>query len=239
VGAKYATIVADPPWPYADGPTPRQRARGDKAFLPYPTMPLDAIARTIGAVDVVIDAHLYLWTTQRFLWETQSIAQAAGYMPQQVLVWCKPVNGAGMGGAFAPTVEFCVFCRRNWGRTLVHARDSAGMTSADVHRAIRGGPITGLVSMWMKGERYPNDEDWDALGRLFGDFGNRAGLPRPIDSSWFHWPRAAHSQKPEHFLDMVEQASPGPYLELWSRRRRLGWDVWGNQVESTIALAAD
>lgn len=38
-----------------------------------------------------------------------------------------------------------------------------------------------------------------------------------------------HSQKPEAFLDYFEQVSPGPYLELFARRNRLGWDTWGNQ----------
>jgi N6-adenosine-specific RNA methylase IME4 len=36
-----------------------------------------------------------------------------------------------------------------------------------------------------------------------------------------------HSAKPEAFIDMVEQVSPGPYVELFSRRQRFGWDyVW-------------
>jgi len=47
-----------------------------------------------------------------------------------------------------------------------------------------------------------------------------------------------HSAKPECFLDMVEQVSPGPYLELFARRRRLGWHVWGDEVDSDITLEA-
>lgn len=45
-----------------------------------------------------------------------------------------------------------------------------------------------------------------------------------------------HSQKPEAFIDMVEQVSPGPYVELFSRRHRLGWDVWGNESANTADL---
>lgn len=33
-----------------------------------------------------------------------------------------------------------------------------------------------------------------------------------------------HSRKPEAFLDYIEQVSPGPYVELFSRRARFGWD---------------
>ena len=37
-------------------------------------------------------------------------------------------------------------------------------------------------------------------------------------------PRPVHSEKPDAFLDIVEQVSPGPYAELFARRGRLGWD---------------
>ena len=33
-----------------------------------------------------------------------------------------------------------------------------------------------------------------------------------------------HSTKPEGILDLIEQVSPGPYAELFSRRARFGWD---------------
>jgi N6-adenosine-specific RNA methylase IME4 len=45
-----------------------------------------------------------------------------------------------------------------------------------------------------------------------------------------------HSAKPDAFLDIVERASPGPYLELFARRRRLGWHAWGNEVDSDVEL---
>jgi N6-adenosine-specific RNA methylase IME4 len=48
-------------------------------------------------------------------------------------------------------------------------------------------------------------------------------------STWYIWPRGPHSTKPDAFYDLVEQVSPGPYLELFARRNRLGWDTWGNE----------
>lgn len=73
---------------------------------------------------------------------------------------------------------------------------------------------------------------------LFGSKG-RAQVPveKPL-SSWFEWPRTSHSVKPEAFYDLVEQVSPGPYLELFARRRRLGWDSWGDEVDSDVELVA-
>jgi N6-adenosine-specific RNA methylase IME4 len=59
-----------------------------------------------------------------------------------------------------------------------------------------------------------------------------------IPTSWFQWPRGAHSAKPEHFVDLVEQVAPGPYLELFARRRRLGWSAWGNEVGYDVDLEA-
>jgi N6-adenosine-specific RNA methylase IME4 len=47
-----------------------------------------------------------------------------------------------------------------------------------------------------------------------------------------------HSRKPDAFLDLVEQVSPGPYLELFARRQRLGWDTWGNEALEHVELTA-
>lgn len=46
-----------------------------------------------------------------------------------------------------------------------------------------------------------------------------------------------HSAKPEGFLDLVERVSPGPRIELFARRNRLGWDTWGNQALEHVAVA--
>lgn len=56
-----------------------------------------------------------------------------------------------------------------------------------------------------------------------------------IDRSHFDWPRLAHSQKPEAFLDLVEQVSPGPRLEMFARRARFGWDYFGDESLGTVA----
>lgn len=41
----------------------------------------------------------------------------------------------------------------------------------------------------------------------------------------------------EAFLDLVELVSPGPYLELFARRNRLGWSTWGNEcLDHGVAL---
>lgn len=53
---------------------------------------------------------------------------------------------------------------------------------------------------------------------------------------WWVWPRSAHSAKPEAFLDIVEQVSPGPYLEIFARRARFGWDYAGDGSLGTVQI---
>jgi N6-adenosine-specific RNA methylase IME4 len=45
-----------------------------------------------------------------------------------------------------------------------------------------------------------------------------------------------HSTKPDCFLDYIERASPGPYLELFARRARFGWDYWGDESLGTAEM---
>jgi N6-adenosine-specific RNA methylase IME4 len=38
-----------------------------------------------------------------------------------------------------------------------------------------------------------------------------------------------HSRKPDQLYEIIETCSPSPYLELFARGTRPGWEVWGNQ----------
>ena len=69
-------------------------------------------------------------------------------------------------------------------------------------------------------------------------FGTRGKLPfgRHDISSWLQAPRTVHSRKPFAFRQLIEQVSPGPYLELYGREEQpnTGWTVFGNQVERRL-----
>jgi len=54
--------------------------------------------------------------------------------------------------------------------------------------------------------------------------------------SWLELRRGKHSQKPEEIADIIEKVSPGPYLELFGRRERKNWTVWGNQIPKQAFL---
>lgn len=186
---EYRTIVADPPWVYGKWGNPSRPARttggpfkgGAAIALPYPVLTVAGITALPVRDLATPDAHLYLWTTNRYLEQAFGIVRAWGFQYAQTLVWAKTPMGRGPGGAFAQNAEYVLFARRG---TLPHTRRQ--------------------------------------------------------ESVWFNWKRTGqHSRKPDAFLDLVEQVSPGPYLELFARRQRLGWSVWGNEVESSIEMAAD
>jgi N6-adenosine-specific RNA methylase IME4 len=64
---------------------------------------------------------------------------------------------------------------------------------------------------------------------LFGVKGSLM-LTRKDLGTHFEAPRGdrGHSAKPEMFYELVESASPGPWLELFSRHGREGWTSWPN-----------
>jgi N6-adenosine-specific RNA methylase IME4 len=178
---RYRTIVADPPWDYGRArPGFSGLKKNPGAMLPYESMSLDAIADL--PVNTMADdsAHLYLWTTNRFLRDSFAIVDAWGFKFSCVLAWCKePLPFSYGSPAFKSTLEFALFARK------------------------------GKIAPLSREER-----------------------------QWFQWPRAANSQKPEAFLDMVERVSPEPRVELFARRARFGWDYWGDQSLGTADLAA-
>jgi N6-adenosine-specific RNA methylase IME4 len=238
----YSTIVADPPWHYDE----RVVAFNGTRAMPYSTMSVEEIA-ALPVVDLARPgAHLYLWTTNQYLWAARDIALGWGFEPSQVLVWCKPTDRLSPGGGtFFGTTEFIVYARRSIkakrltvraGALIKQAREAAGLNRAELHRLIRGGTPTGIVHRWEEDDSLPNERDWERLCRVLPAL---TGVERPLveppaprercraNSTWFQWPRGPHSVKPPAFLDVVEQVSPGPYVELFARAPRLGWDHWG------------
>lgn len=47
-------------------------------------------------------------------------------------------------------------------------------------------------------------------------------------------PRGIHSAKPHIQYDMIERLVDGPYCELFARKRREGWDSFGNELEVNL-----
>jgi N6-adenosine-specific RNA methylase IME4 len=77
---------------------------------------------------------------------------------------------------------------------------------------------------------------------LFARRGRLATTGR-VGRNWWTWKRPyesgkpRHSAKPPEFLELVEQVSPGPYVELFARDRRPGWSSWGEELEAKTDVA--
>lgn len=71
---------------------------------------------------------------------------------------------------------------------------------------------------------------------LFGVRGKNARTLQPARSqeNIITSRKREHSRKPDEQYELIEACSPGPYLELFARGPREGWDVWGNQSEEYV-----
>jgi N6-adenosine-specific RNA methylase IME4 len=108
-----------------------------------------------------------------------------------------------------------------------------------------------ILGEW--GFRYVTLLTWRKLGTLgmgyyfrgdtehvvFGVRGKVPIAPNLRERNWFAAPKTGHSRKPDRFYEMVERVSPEPRLELFARRRRFGWDVWGNEAPEVAASQAE
>lgn len=73
------------------------------------------------------------------------------------------------------------------------------------------------------------------MARRGGAIGNPFGK---TGGTWFDWSAGRCVEKPDDFYKLVEKVSPGPYLDMFARKKREGWSVWGNEVESDVTIVA-
>lgn len=202
----YGTIVADPPWGY-EKRTPPWSHQGNGPT--YALMATDDI-KALPVGDLAAgDAHLYLWAVLPMMAEAFAVVESWGFTPSTVLTWCKP--GAGLGAGYRGNTEHLIVARR-------------GFTWINPSCATCKGRLRG------QGRRCACDAP------AYRYNGEPVGIPaRPFDSiaegTWYEAPRTGHSEKPPLFADLIERMSPGPYVELFARAPRLGWDHWGHGYE--------
>ena len=103
-GAKFSTIVIDPPWDWGDEGDVDQlgRARTD-----YATMPIEEIRELPLAELADRDCHLYCWITNRSLPKGFGLLDAWGFRYITMLTWAKP--SFGMGNYFRGQTEHVLF----------------------------------------------------------------------------------------------------------------------------------
>ena len=164
---KFGTIYADCPWPYEN------QATRSATSTQYDTMSLtDICALPIDELTTE-NAHLHLWTTNAFLFESKDVIESWGFEYKSCFVWVK--QQMGIGNYWRVSHEFLLL------------------------------GVKGSCPFYEKNHK-----------------------------SWLELPRGKHSVKPEEIPEIIEKVSPGPYLELFARRGRKNWTVWGNEIEKTL-----
>jgi len=168
--ARYATIVADPPWSPEAAGVVDVVGRSNPS---YSTMGVQEVAQLAVDGNPVADladddAHLYLWVVNRTMRPGFDVLESWGFRFVTILTWCKP--SIGLGNYFRNNTEHVLFGVR--GSQRLKVRDEP---------------------TWFEARRGPG----------------------------------GHSSKPDEFYDLVDRCSPGPVLELFGRRPRAGWTIWG------------
>ena len=97
----FGTIYADPPWLYGN-----QGTRGSTENH-YGGLTVEEIAALPVRQRAAENAHLHLWTTNAFLFESRTIMEAWGFTYKSCFVWVKPQMG--MGNYWRVSHEFLLF----------------------------------------------------------------------------------------------------------------------------------
>ncbi len=175
---KYCTILADPPWQFAN--RTGKMAPEHKRLSRYSTLTLQEIKEIPVPLAVTDQSHLYLWVPNALLKEGLEVMEAWGFQYKTNIIWHKVrkdggPDGRGVGFYFRNTTEMVLFGIRGRMRTLDPGRSQVNIIRTQ---------------------------------------------------------KREHSRKPDELYEIIEACSAGPYLELFARGKRQGWDQWGNQVDN-------
>lgn len=103
-GARFATIMLDPPWDWGDEGDQDQMGR---ARPTYATMPFEQILQLPIPILSDKDCHLYLWITNRSLPKGFTLIERWGFRYVTCVTWAKP--HFGMGNYFRGQTEHILF----------------------------------------------------------------------------------------------------------------------------------
>ena len=85
-------------------------------------------------------------------------------------------------------------------------------------------PDFGIGNYWRVGTEY----------LLFGIKGKSPFLDNSQQNWIYESASDKHSAKPVKVRRLIEQCSPGPWLELFGRWEVDNWTVWGNEIEREV-----
>jgi N6-adenosine-specific RNA methylase IME4 len=130
VRGPFSTILADPPWRFAN--RTGKMAPEHQRLLRYPTMTLEEIVELPVSRLAAAQAHLYLWVPNALIAEGLEVMKRWGFTYKTNLIWYKirkdgGPDGRGVGFYFRNVTELVLFGIRGSMRTL-----SGGRTQTNV-----------------------------------------------------------------------------------------------------------
>jgi len=127
---EFGTILADPPWRFAN--RTGKMAPEHKRLSRYGTMTFDEIKALPVSEKAAAQSHLYLWVPNALLREGLEVLKAWGFSYKTNLIWHKirkdgEPDGRGVGFYFRNTTEMILFGIRGKLRTLKPGRSQVNI----------------------------------------------------------------------------------------------------------------
>ena len=207
----FVTIAADCPWPYDDGLTMSPTKRG--AASNYPTMSVQQICDLYTPSSVTGGGRIFAGT----------LAGHPVAFDAFLNLWCtKDVLIDGVAQRVA----------MEWGFTPKQLVPWV-KGSIKVTQPMPGHIEAGLVLQMGMGRVFRNVVEYLLIctrGKYTKLVQSKSENGLILAEEVILAPRGKHSEKPDAAYAAIERVMPGPYLEMFARRERPGWTVWGNEL---------
>lgn len=207
----YRVVVVDPPWRikmapvlsrYVGAKAKRRRWRNEwRANLPYDTMSNDEIAALPVGDWLADDAWCLVWVVTSQIEAAPGIVRGWGCDVRGWWCWRKTNGGVQLPGSWC----------RNFEMLLVGSKGRPRWTHTKRFQACFEAPRPRLEDI--------NPE----LHREKATAALALGATHPP-------PFFVHSAKPSEFYAEVAERTLGPRLDVFARRRHLGWDGLGDEL---------
>jgi N6-adenosine-specific RNA methylase IME4 len=136
-GAKFGTILADPPWRFSN--RTGKMAPEHRRLSRYATMSHEQIMELPIPQVVLPEAHLYLWVPNALITEGLEVMKRWGFTYKTNIVWFKirkdgGPDGRGVGFYFRNVTELVLFGIRGRVRTLKPGRTQVNLVATRKRR---------------------------------------------------------------------------------------------------------
>lgn len=210
----YRVIYADPPWTFA---TYSDKGKGRSAEAHYDCMSIKEIAALPVSTWAADDAVLLLWVTDPLLDRALEIIRAWGFAYKTVgFYWAKLNRSSGYRydprRGLRPEDRSPGYPRQP-SLSLEPEDRSQGELLFDDNSFFTG------LGFWTRA-----NPEMCLLATRGKPKRKSAGVKKLVIA-----PRREHSRKPDEVYDRIEALCDGPYLEMFARHSRPGWDSWGMQ----------